>query len=430
MILILALPLMYTIPLFFFIPNSPLFWPQTDSIWNLYDRITLGDFLLLYLFIKSLPKLLKYRSTRWKNILPFISFHFLLLIISLYHYFSSGLNNTDLFTVIRTAYTIPLFYTIMTIPNFKTTSKDYAILLFSFLILIFFFGTFTKTPLFNYLPTYKGYLDILVWRFKGLSPNTNNFITGIFCSFAMFCLVKSPIKKLNRWDLYIFIVLTILVLLTKGRNSGLILTLISFVILYKYSYKKLGTVVIISFLFLNLLSLRYDLISSKFFWPNLNLNPSSYTLAHKPYLEIAKDSGFLGNSKSTTLSILPKYIEEDKIFEVVKKRGLVKHQKESYIKYFSNFVSPHSTFLEFWVYFGFSSFILFIFLIIILFFRYKKQFSSGYQIHIFFISIIQYFSLETSRISWSLFFIFIIFINQNLIFSKYTTKNFINNPDE
>ena len=343
MIFILALPLLYTIPIFFF-SEPPISWPLNSEVWNFYKRITFADILLLIIIIKSIPQVLKFKLIKIKKFAPFFIFQFFLLFIAIFHYYSSNFNSTNLFMVLRMGYIIVLFIAVIAVKNFNVKSKHYAILLYLFLSVILIFSIFTKISLFNYLPTYAGYLDILVWRFRGLSPNTNNFIAGVFCSFTIFCLFKNHEQKYDFWDLSIFLILITLAFLTKGRNSGLLLILIASLTFHKLKLSMVSNLIIIIVFFLNLFSLRFDILPSKSSLIGFNLSSSSYTLAHDPYLRIAKKSNFFGNSKSTILEILPKNIEKDRILNVANRRGLVGNQKVSYVKYFTNYVSPLSLF--------------------------------------------------------------------------------------
>ena len=277
------------------------------------------------------------------------------------------------------------------------SSAHFFIGLILYFTFIFAVSYFNKIPVFQHLPLYENYLDILSHRFKGLSNNTNNFSLGLFCSFALYVLLSDN-KQLDRWDVAIYIVVICAFIFTLGRHGLISVSLIPIAYLAKRGAIKWIMAISVFLIIILLLSLRVNIIPLKYEFPFLNIDSSTYSLVHDTYLNMTFNDGkVFGLPDEISEQKYKLYVNEENYAKIIAQRGKT-------LDSMNTFMPPHSIFLELATKFGLLSFILYISICINLFIKMGKSVRSTVGAIIVVLHVLSCLFIGTSRISWLFLF--------------------------
>jgi len=403
--LILALPLLYTVQLTVFLDTNLITSSFILFKPNILERITLGDLVVIVFLLNCInqhdffERYINYRT------LIFLGFTVFLMCVAFYHLIFSLIGSSIPLFFLRSFYVFILAILFLVTRPVEINSKQYFYILLFFLIFVVIISILKNISLFNYLPNYSEYLDVLVYRFKGLSDNTNNFALGVFSSSALFFLLKGD-KDLNKYDWLTIFILLSLAFLMKGRHSLLIIALTALAVLRNTSWTFLSKYLLCVTGIIIILSIRVNIIPLKSNFPFFNTDISSYSLVHDTYLRmIASELKYFGWPPSEIKDGFRTHSDIAMIEEVISKRFLSDQDAANYENYFSNHASTHSAFLQVTISYGLIGLTLFFLIHCLLIYDFYSFFGFNFETQVLILNFFSYLFLNSSRISWFIIFI-------------------------
>jgi len=402
--LLLVAPLLFTVHLSVLMQANQ-FGLEADSILTkVINRITLGDAVILVILLLRINYWDRHRSIFSNPAYLLVAFSLIIFLIALSHLVITPTINFDILFLLRSFYIFVLALLFLQPKYTKVDSKTYFQLLIFFLIIIIVLALIAEAPIYNILPSYSDYLDIMVYRFKGLSDNTNNFALGIFGSSILYFLFRGK-EPLNKYDLLTMFLLFFLALITKGRHAFLIVVLELLVLSRYLSWARPPLLILVLALTVILSSIRINVIPINDQFPFINTDRSSYSIVHDGYLRMIKtEATFLGKNRNEIRKRYIEYSDNKAIMEVIEKRSPSKSGKVEYANYFSKHASTHSMILELTLYYGLLGIFLFFSLNSFLIYKYYSLFRTGFETQLLLLNTVGYLFMDSSRISWLVIF--------------------------
>jgi hypothetical protein len=406
MTLFLAATLLLSVPLMAILPEGLRPGAARALGESLVNGLTVGDFLFAGLALAAVIRRARFEPARRSPVL-FLTLAWIVPVAGL-HYFAGPGKSPDLDDLLHAVFLAGLWLVASSPADPRVAAPAFIRTVFAFALVCLLAEVTGWRQTFQYLPTYSGYIDLLVYRFRGFAANTNTFAACLLSAAMMYFLLprKSSAAPIEEWC---FIALLVaLSLLMRGRHSLLILAGVALWWLSRRSRltPAAGLVVQAVTLALIIISLVFALLPLRAEWPFLNTNPSAYALVHRTHLALALDKPFFGRPKSEIMARYPEFVDSAAVRASIESRAMRDPALVPVmIRSFNNFHAAHCAPLDFASKYGLPAAILIIGAQLAILAGFYRRFGLGLETHLVLVSSYRLLFSDPARGSMALLFI-------------------------